>query len=158
MNKVLFILIFASTLSHADESCLFPPCPPPPTEAEFKAVDTVFKQAKYILGAAYDVQNNNNGSTYKNIPGFVKKTKRIKNDIKALSKKAEKLNRAAGGFEMVVVINTIDMCIAFDKKSIQYCSQALNELKSYHWKKSFGTNWSGYPISAKWNGFPKVIK
>ena len=159
MKKLLFLLcMFTASLSHANESCLFPPCPEPPTQEEIKTSDIVFNKTKYILGAAFDIQNKNNGTTYKNIPDFVNKTNKIKTDLKALIKQAESLNIQAGRIEMVVSLNTIDQCISFDQSAIQYCSQALNELKSYLWNKTYSENWSNYPVLSNWKGFPKSMQ
>lgn len=152
------IVILISTSSFASESCLFPPCLPAPTAKEKQAAELIFKNAKYILGASFDIQNNNNRSTYENIPDFVQKTKTLKEDIKSLGKQAEELHTQLNGFQLKVAISNIELCIAYNQSAIQYCHQALTELKNYHWEQSFGTSWSGFPITQKWSGFPKSLK
>ena len=151
------IFIIAPAITSANEDCLFPPCAPPPTNAEIKKADIVFKKAKYILGASFDLQNKNNGTTYKNILDFVKKTKKLKLDIKALQKQTETLHQQLGGFQLNVAVSNIDQCVSFNQSAIQYCSQALTELKNYHWEQTFGTDWSGYPITQQWTGFPTTL-
>jgi len=159
MKFSLTILFFAfMSNAIANESCLFPPCPPPPTNSEIKAADNVFKKTKYILGAAFDVQNSNDGKKYKNIPDFVSKTKALKSDIKLLGKLAKNLHAELGGFQLQIAISNIEQCISFNQSAIQYCSQALTELKNYHWEQAFGTSWSGYPVTKNWAGFPKSLK
>ncbi len=151
------IFIIAPQVSSANEDCLFPPCAPPPTSAEIKKAEIVFKKAKYILGASFDIQNKNNGSTYKNIPDFVNKTKKLKSDIKALKKQTESLHQQLGGFQLNVALSNTELCISFNQSAIQYCSQALAELKDYYWGQAFGTSWSGYPFNKQWTGFPNKL-
>ncbi|MCZ6802797.1 MAG: hypothetical protein O7D86_02380 [Proteobacteria bacterium] len=128
MKIIIFVFLFVSTLTSADEGCLFPPCPPPPTESEIVAVDSMLIKVKYILGAAYRVKNN----TYKNIPEFVNRTKKLKQDIATLHSEAKQLNVQAGGLDMAVAIDEIRVCISsFNYDSIQFCHQALNGLKTY---------------------------
>ena len=152
--KIVIFLLFAltSSLSNATENCLFPPCP---TQAEIKESDVVFNKTKYILGAAFDIQNRH---TYKNIPEFVSKTKKIKTDLKILMKQAESLHLQTSRIEVETALVHIDMCVSFNQGAIRYCSLALNELKNYLWRKNFGDNWSGYPIMSDWKGFPQTIK
>lgn len=155
MKKLLFLaLVFMSSLSHADEGCLFPPCPPPPTDAELKEANKVFTKTKYILGATFDVHDIN----AKSIPEFVSKTKRIKNDLNILKNEAKKLNLQAGRGMLTNAVGTIELCISYNKSAVEYCHQALTVLKDYFWSKHFGTTWSGYPVMKEWNGFPEKIK
>ena len=153
-NIVIFLVLFSSFVS-AEEGCLFPPCPPPPTEAEVMAVDNMLLKVKYILGAAYMVKNN----TYKNIPEFIEKTKKLKQDVMSLHAEAKNLNVQAGGIDMSIAIDEIRVCISsFNYDSIQSCHQALNDLKTYYWEREFTGSWSGYPLAQEWNGFPSKME
>lgn len=159
MKKVmifLFIVAVISPISYADEGCLFPPCPPPPTEDEVRAVDETFKKARYILGAAFDVQNKRD--EYNNIPDFVNRTKRLKQDIETLESEAKLLNIQAGGIDLVGALGTIKLCVSFSQNAIDFCHQALNLLKNHLWENNFGGHWSGYPPMTEWNGFPDFMK
>jgi len=151
------ILVIAPPTASANEDCLFSPCAAPPTNAEIQKAVIVFKKAKYILGASFDLQNKNNESTYKNIPDFVKNTKKLKSDIKALQKQTESLHQQLGSFQLNIAISNIDQCVSFNPSAIKYCSQALTELKNYHWEQNFGTSWSDYPVNQQWAGFPSTL-
>ena len=150
MRNVMFLLLFVSSCCQAEDACLFPPCPPP-TDDEIEAVDEMFVKVKYILGAAFDVQNK---SPYENIPDFVQGTRKLKQDIHNLRKTAKLLNVQAGGFDMAAAITQVDLCVSLNQTAIQYCHQALGGLKDYFWTKHFGTNWSGYEGKEDLSGFP----
>ena len=89
MKIILLVILIMPVISHATDDCLFPPCPDPPTELEFMAVDKMFVKVKYILGAAYQIKDHE----YKNIPEYVSKTKKIRRDLVILHKQAKKLNK-----------------------------------------------------------------
>lgn len=155
--RAFAVLIFLISISaEAEDSCPFPPCLQPPVEGEVKAANELFKKAKFILGAAFDSQNKHYDpeQSYKNISDFVKRTEKLKSDIKALENHAKKLNPQAGGIELSLALSDAYLCVSFDQSAMQYCTHSLNTLKSWVWEKQFGSNWSGYESSGDWRGFP----
>ncbi|MCZ6802988.1 MAG: hypothetical protein O7D86_03390 [Proteobacteria bacterium] len=167
MKTIIFVLFFISTLSHT--AWALPvgwPDPPPPTKAEIEAVDKMFVKVRYILGAAFGVDFKRGidpaaSTTYKNIPDFVKKTKRLKQDIKKLREEASSLNLQAFGGYIHRAVGHTEYCVSsFLNSAGQHCQLALVALKDYLWEKKFvGVDfWSGYPVGTEWSGFPESMK
>lgn len=151
----ILLLTFSAAFTQADETCLFgPPCPPPPTQADMLAADEVFNKARYALGAVYDAKSKKYyGEGYKNIPDYVQKTARLKQDILLFHAEAKKLNKQAGGVYLPVIVFNMSLCLN-SYASSEFCSQSLSLLKDYLWNKEFPGSWSDYPTNKPWSGFP----
>ncbi|PHS11842.1 MAG: hypothetical protein COA86_18920 [Kangiella sp.] len=160
---ILVTLLIAPNLSYGKDSCIFGPCKPvkPPTALEIETLEKVFKQTKYLLAAAYNSQAKryHPNVAYKNIPDWDVRTKKLRSDINKLIKQAKTLNPQLGGGDIEVALSNTLLCVSFAKTYDEFCTVALNGLKSWLWDKEFGTNWADFDYDYKGDyiGLPKHL-
>lgn len=168
MKKSILALIMVAQFAQAEQLCFS--CPPEPlTQEEIKLEkerskleDFMFKKVRYILGAAYNVtffkSKIMSENPYKNIPDFIKRNKKIKEDIRSLRDELSKNDF----FVLSAITGEVGLCVEFAVSADEYCGIALRGLKSFYWSKVFGTAWSGHKYSKEdwkgWAGFSATIE
>jgi len=144
--------LFLSSIVTAEDDCIFESCNSPPTQEERKGELRIFDKTRYILGAVYTAKNRRyiDPGFYKNIPDYVSKTKRLKQDVIALEKEATQFPY------LKVAVTYTRLCISsYADNATQNCREAVTILREWFFEHHLGGNWSGYPYGTEvWQGFP----
>lgn len=127
----------------------------PPTEEEKEDADRVFDKTRYILGAVYKTRVSRilDPEYYQDMPHFISRTKKLKEDIDALEAEAARLPPSLRGYLEVSVAQT-RFCLSYADNS-EFCDSALHSLREWVFWKKLGDDWSGYGYTTEdWSGFP----